>query len=205
MFKDNLKECRKKKGYSQEELAIKLNVVRQTVSKWEKGLSVPDVDMLMNIADALDVNVSQLLDIQLPEIETNGNEVAEQLGKIAEQMAIKNQRSNKTSKSIKKAFYIILIIVLIIGVPIVSIKGWYDVNEYRANKEYYKNYHYMVDGEEYHYRVVYDRENLVRDVFPPDECNFDCYKYNQLNDLDAALKMHFEEIGATDITEEYTE
>ena len=39
MFSENLKTIRKTKGYTQEELAIKVNVVRQTVSKWEKGVS----------------------------------------------------------------------------------------------------------------------------------------------------------------------
>ena len=51
MFGENLKAMRKAKGYTQEELAIKINVVRQTVSKWEKGLSVPDADVLSQIAD----------------------------------------------------------------------------------------------------------------------------------------------------------
>ena len=46
MLKENIKQLRKSKGLSQEELAIKLNVVRQTISKWEKGLSVPDSEML---------------------------------------------------------------------------------------------------------------------------------------------------------------
>ena len=47
MLNENLKQLRKSKGLSQEELAIRLNVVRQTISKWEKGLSVPDADMLI--------------------------------------------------------------------------------------------------------------------------------------------------------------
>ena len=51
MLNENLKQLRKSKGLSQEELAIRLNVVRQTISKWEKGLSVPDADMLIKIAD----------------------------------------------------------------------------------------------------------------------------------------------------------
>ena len=54
MLSDNIKRIRKSKGLSQEELAIKLNVVRQTVSKWENGLSVPDSDMLITLADELD-------------------------------------------------------------------------------------------------------------------------------------------------------
>ena len=51
MLSENLKNLRKAKGLSQEELAIKLNVVRQTVSKWEKGLSVPDSEMLIRLAE----------------------------------------------------------------------------------------------------------------------------------------------------------
>ena len=54
MLSNNLKRIRKSKGLSQEELAIKLNIVRQTVSKWENGLSVPDSDMLITLADELD-------------------------------------------------------------------------------------------------------------------------------------------------------
>ena len=57
MLSDNIKRIRKSKGLSQEELAIKLNVVRQTVSKWENGLSVPDSDMLITLADELDTSV----------------------------------------------------------------------------------------------------------------------------------------------------
>ena len=61
MLSENIKEIRKSKGLSQEELAIKLNVVRQTVSKWENGLSVPDSDMLISISEVLETPVSILL------------------------------------------------------------------------------------------------------------------------------------------------
>ena len=61
MLNENIKAIRKSKGLSQEELAIKLNVVRQTVSKWERGLSVPDSEMLISISDALETPVSTLL------------------------------------------------------------------------------------------------------------------------------------------------
>ena len=57
MLSENLKTCRKAKGLSQEELAIKLHVVRQTVSKWEKGLSVPDADLLLALSEALVINL----------------------------------------------------------------------------------------------------------------------------------------------------
>ena len=61
MLNENIKRIRKSKGLSQEELAIKLNVVRQTVSKWENGLSVPDSSMLIILANELDTTVSELL------------------------------------------------------------------------------------------------------------------------------------------------
>ena len=61
MLNENIKAIRKSKGLSQQELAVKLNVVRQTVSKWEQGLSVPDSDMLISISEALETSVSTLL------------------------------------------------------------------------------------------------------------------------------------------------
>lgn len=61
MLNENIKAIRKSKGLSQQELAVKLNVVRQTVSKWEQGLSVPDSDMLLSISEVLETPVSTLL------------------------------------------------------------------------------------------------------------------------------------------------
>ena len=113
MFDETLKRIRKEKSMTQEELAIKVHVARQTVSKWEKGLSIPDVDLLQRIAEALDVEVSELLGAQVPK-EENRNEIAEQLAKISEQMAIRNKRGNAIWKVVKA-----LILVLII-IPIVA-------------------------------------------------------------------------------------
>jgi len=61
MLSENIRALRKAKGLTQQELAVKLNVARQTVSKWEKGLSVPDAEMLMSISEVLEVPVSTLL------------------------------------------------------------------------------------------------------------------------------------------------
>ena len=111
MLNENLKMLRKEKGFSQEELASKVHVVRQTVSKWEKGLSVPDAEMLVQIADVFEVPVSRLLGAALPETESNApdqrNEIAEQLMKINEQLVIKNNRTRKIIK------WLIVIFVLI--------------------------------------------------------------------------------------------
>lgn len=118
MFGENLKILRNKKGYTQENLAIKINVVRQTVSKWEKGLSVPDADTLQKIAEVLEVSVSELLGAPIVQSESK-NEVAQQLARINEQLAIKNRRWKRFWKVV--AIVLILIVVLnILGITMFS-------------------------------------------------------------------------------------
>jgi transcriptional regulator with XRE-family HTH domain len=90
-----------------------LNVVRQTVSKWEKGLSLPDVDMLSKIANVLETDVNILLDGQITT--TDQSEIVKQLAKINEQLTIKNRRYKKIMKTIA----IILLIIVIFGILLV--------------------------------------------------------------------------------------
>ena len=116
MFCDNLKTIRKLKGMTQEELAIKTNVVRQTVSKWEKGLSVPDVEMTARIADALGVSIGELLGAEIRIDESDRNQVANQLGKIVEQMAIRNRRSRRIWRTIAA--------VLLCGALLTFLAAW---------------------------------------------------------------------------------
>ena len=96
MLNENIKRLRKAKGLSQEELAIKLNVVRQTVSKWENGLSVPDSGMLITLAEELDTTVSTLLGEAVKEIKTDDlKAISEKLEVINLQLAQKGQRRVK--------------------------------------------------------------------------------------------------------------
>jgi len=99
MFGENLKTLRKNKGITQEELAVRLNVVRQTISKWEKGQSVPDSEMLVRLAEIFEVPVSQLLGSRI-EPDAQPDALAEQLARINEQLVIKNQRSKRVWKTI---------------------------------------------------------------------------------------------------------
>lgn len=98
MLSENLKQLRKAKGLSQEEMAIKLHVVRQTVSKWEKGLSVPDSGMLIQLAQALDTSVTILLGESVvadspenPELKA----IAAKLELLNEQFAARCERQRK--------------------------------------------------------------------------------------------------------------
>ncbi len=97
MLNENIRALRKSKGLSQEELAIKLNVVRQTVSKWEKGLSVPDSDVLLTISEVLETPVSTLLGetIVEPEVDTL-KAISEKLEVINIQLAQRNIIRRKT-------------------------------------------------------------------------------------------------------------
>ena len=119
MFQENLKELRKKKGYSQQELAIRLNVVRQTISKWEKGLSVPDADTLIKMAEIFEVSVNELLGAKLEvKDEEKHNAIVEQLTRINEQLAIKNNRWRKIWKTIGIVLlvsFIFWVIIVILG------------------------------------------------------------------------------------------
>lgn len=110
MFQENLKALRMKKGMTQEELATRLHIVRQTVSKWEKGLSVPDSDLLIRLAEVLEVSVSELLGSKI-EIDEKPDALAQQLSRINEQLAIKNRRARRVWGII---FGIIIIYVLLI-------------------------------------------------------------------------------------------
>ena len=84
MLSENIKSIRKSKGLSQDELAVKINVVRQTVSKWEQGLSVPDSDMLIALSEALETPVSTLLGEKVAETK------ADDLKAISEKLEVIN-------------------------------------------------------------------------------------------------------------------
>lgn len=92
MLNERIRELRKRKGFTQEELAVRLHVVRQTVSKWEKGVSVPDASTLQSVAEVLEVSVQELLGADTKQPESQ-NEIAAQLSRINEQMAVRNRRS----------------------------------------------------------------------------------------------------------------
>ena len=97
MLSENIKVMRKAKGLSQEELAIQLNVVRQTVSKWERGASVPDSELLIQLAEVLDTSVTELLGetIETPEDQVSLQTIAARLEALNAQFAHENERRRK--------------------------------------------------------------------------------------------------------------
>lgn len=120
MLKDNLKILRKNKGLSQEELSIKLHVVRQTISKWESGLSVPDAEMLIEISNLFETPVSELLGENIEESKENDLKViSEKLEVINEQLS-----NNQTRKRKKLIIFLTTIdILLILSFIILALLG----------------------------------------------------------------------------------
>lgn len=113
MLSENIKAIRKSKGLSQQELAVKLNVVRQTVSKWEQGLSVPDSEMLISLSETLETPVSTLLGETITEVAT------EDLKAISEKLEVINLQLARKKVIRRKAIHG-LFIVLCVSIVIIS-------------------------------------------------------------------------------------
>ena len=121
MLSDNIQKYRKQKGWSQEELAVRLNVVRQTISKWERGTSVPDADMLIQLSDLLGVSVSTLLGIE--EKNWRADALAEELAALTSRKrhsALLKEAANKRNLILFLCFAA-LFTALAVREPIVSL------------------------------------------------------------------------------------
>lgn len=110
MLNEKIKTLRKAKGLSQEELAAKLNVVRQTVSKWEKGLSVPDAGMVIQIAKVLDTTVSVLLGEEIPKAdEPDFTKI------LAAKLEVFNEQYSKQKEQRRKIWRIVFAVILVVS------------------------------------------------------------------------------------------
>ena len=130
MLNENIKAIRKSKGLSQQELAVKLNIVRQTVSKWEQGLSVPDSDMLISLSEALETPVSTLLGETVIETEIDTlKAISEKLEVINLQLA---RRKTMRRKIIHCSLITLCAIIVVVSAILFSLEsaylGW-DYNE----------------------------------------------------------------------------
>ena len=115
MLSENIKAIRISKGLSQEELAITLNVVRQTVSKWEKGLSVPDSEMLIKLAENLDTTVNVLLGETISETEMLEIQI------LSKKLELLNEHIAKRNEAKRKALrYIFIILATVASLSIIS-------------------------------------------------------------------------------------
>ena len=199
MLSDNIKILRKKKGYSQETLAEQLHVVRQTISKWEKGISVPDAVMLDRMAELFEVPVSVLLGGGL-EVE---EEQPSELNEIAQQLAVLNdqlvQQAVRRRKVIRYAFVgvfaaIFVLIGAAIGLRVYTESQLRDEASLRTVR-----YECTLDGESYVYEASYNSQYQILyeagDAWISNHVQPE--QYEDVNVLSAQMQDYFEEKGGT--------
>ncbi len=200
MLGERIKELRKQKGYSQETLAQQMNVVRQTVSKWENGTSVPDAEMLKNLAEIFEVPVSVLLgEAYVPE-ETAGDQayrdIARQLAILNDQLATQAaRRKRRVCRTIVGVILAaILLFVLYVGTNIV----------YRSMQERDQiltetTIECVLGEEHYFYGVTYDQNYQViyggGDAFIANHVQTE--QYGDANVLLAQIEDYFTARGGT--------
>ena len=121
MINDNIRRYRKEKGLSQEEMAVKLHVVRQTASKWENGKSVPDAEALIDMAALFDVPVTKLLGIEREQSDID--DLTEELAHLNEQLAKKNSQE-ALAKKVNEKRGIILFLSFVSMLITLSVKNY---------------------------------------------------------------------------------
>ncbi len=173
MFSDNLKRLRTKNGMSQEEAAQKLNIVRQTVSKWEKGISVPDADMILKIAELFKVSASELLDEPL------------------------HNAPAKKEKPMSGCLLAFLIVLFLFAASFSF--GIIDhIQNDEANLVTTRIIHLTLDGDDYSYSITYDEEGIIVSS-GGDELIGDYLEVISTNDAKKVIeqtKDYFTEMGA---------
>lgn len=164
MLGENIKNLRKQKGYSQETLANQLNVVRQTISKWETGQSVPDADMLENIANIFEVSVGQLLGSTVSE-----NNGVSQNEEIVKQLVILNEQLASQRRSRKRIIKIVLIsIASFIGAMIILFIAAFMLFGFRTQSDSQARQKVEIycsnEEDDYYYEVYFDEHYQVREA-----------------------------------------
>ena len=200
MLGENIKILRQQKGLSQETLAQQLNVVRQTVSKWEKGLSVPDAEMLNTLSELFEVPVSTLLGGTIEQQEKTADygmeEVAKQLAVLNEQLALQTSRRRKIWKRVLIAILIVSVLILAVYMTGFALFRAQPSQNAVLNTT---NIVCTLDGEEYSYCVTYDENFQIHyaggDAFIANHILVE--QYDDANVLFAQIEDYFKDRGGT--------
>lgn len=197
MLGDNLKTLRKQKGFSQETLAQQLNVVRQTVSKWEKGLSVPDAEMLERLAEQFEVSVDSLLSNNAPvqESATEMSEVAKQLAILNEQLANRSRNRRRTLKRVLIGIVGVFLALVVFYVGLMVAFSYHDTPQTLTTT----SLTCTLGEETYYYEITYDEQYQIvsggGDAWIADHVMVE--QYNDANVLIAQIEDYFLLRGGT--------
>lgn len=197
MLSENIKTLRKKKGYSQEMVAERLSIVRQTVSKWEKGYSVPDAEMLERLAELFEVSVVELLG--QPEEKADAAETSE----IVQQLMLLNDhlaRQSRMRRRMWKCAGIVLLCLVVLVILVLVLSASFSVVTNTASEERI-TYELLctLDGEEYLYTIVCDGQYQILeaggDAWIANRVQTE--QYNDANVLMAQIEDYFKDRDGT--------
>lgn len=150
MLGENIRRARQAKGLSQEALGEQLHVVRQTVSKWEKGLSVPDADLLVQLAAVLEVSAADLMgEDAVPS--KSMEELALQSALLNEQVALQSRRLTGIVSFAKRAVAAAVLIV----VALAAYNCWEGWHTYTYTSPLMR-VEYELDGKDYELGIWLD-------------------------------------------------
>lgn len=205
MLNDNIRTVRKNKGFTQEDLANRLHVTRQTISKWEKGLSVPDAEMLSRLADELEVQVSELLGAgNIPAEKSDA--IVEQLSRINEQLSIKNRRERRIWKAVIIVAVIMTVVPMILVVCNMYILGTSEAEGLPGGYKGTTKWIYSYDDQEYKYEIWYDDNYECGTISIDENAETDLEKEllasKDANEFATILEKYYENKGGELIHEE---
>lgn len=199
MLADNIKSLRKQRGYSQETLANQLNVVRQTVSKWEKGLSVPDAEMLERLAETFEVPVGQLLGEAIPASgeQSQSAEIARQLAILNDyfaRQAARRRRGWRLLLTVAGALLLlILLLTFLFGIRLRPGPELNSVTEALSHVGMWCE----LEGETYYYEISFNDDGEIRtgggDAFVEESVRTD--KYGDASELMEQVEQYFTSRG----------
>lgn len=131
MFHENLKTLRRQKGFSQEQLAVRLNVTRQTISKWEKGLSVPDAELLIKLGEVLETSVNDLLGkkVEISQDEDKLEVLSRELSKLNELLVAYGEKANAIKKKAGIVAGILLLVLVFCAIYEPWTNMWHEFGE----------------------------------------------------------------------------
>ena len=107
-----MKDLRKEKGFTQEQLAESLNVSRRTISRWETGMNMPDLDLLMELSDLYAVDLREMLNGERKSENKMNTEMQETVLQVAEYSNTQKQRTTK----VVRWFFILGIVALMVNI-----------------------------------------------------------------------------------------
>ena len=163
IFSEKLFELRKQKGLSQEELCFKLNEARQTISKWESGITTPDMDNL--------IKISKLFEVSIDELVGNENDINKQVSELNNNN-IKNENSLDSNiikvKKKNKVIKILVLYLLILMIGSLIVFSCIVFRRYKMIGYFEDAIKDMVNKKEYGYwqaGSVYENYNIITSFY----------------------------------------